>query len=253
MLWCYIRKILSAGPTKSKIANIQSSKVMILLYHSSIKSLFKNSRDFSSTLITKQEEKKEVLSRQEILSILNKHLTNKWTEEEIRKLNEAISIYGNKWKYISETYFQSNRNPKSLSYILYRLKQLMDESYRFEYRFEYNRWTEEEDKILREGIEKYGVGKWKKISEFMQTRNRTQIGNRWHMISMKKRGRWTKEEDEVLLNLVKKYGPKFSKISKDLGRPSVNISKRYMLITSDPWTLRDNAKLRDLVGKFGVE
>src|SRR4051794_37955051 len=116
MFWCYMRKILfngsSAGSTKSKIIIIKSSE--ILLYHNSIKNLFKNSRDFSSTLITKQKD----FYRQEILSELNKRLENKWTEEEIRKLNEAISIYGNKWKYISETYFQSSRKPKSLSYIL---------------------------------------------------------------------------------------------------------------------------------------
>src|ERR1044071_8019142 len=137
MPWCYLRKILfnglSVGPTKSKITISE-----ILLYHSSIK---KNSRDFSSTLITEREGKKKDFYKQEILSELNKRLENKWTEEDIRKLNEAISIYGNKWKYISETYFQSSRKPKSLSYILCRLKQLMNESYISKC---CNKWTEEE-------------------------------------------------------------------------------------------------------------
>ena len=36
----------------------------------------------------------------------------------------------------------------------------------------YNIWTKEEDRLLTEGVEKYGDGKWAEIAEFVPNRNR---------------------------------------------------------------------------------
>ncbi len=117
----------------------------------------------------------------------------------------------------------------------------------------YNQWTEEEDRMLQEGIKKYGVGKWKEISKLIQTKNYFQVVRRWNYVSKKKRGRWTKEEDELLINLIKGSNKNWIEISKVLERPYTSIFKRYMRIISEPWTLEDNIKLRDSVNKFGEE
>src|SRR2546421_112695 len=92
-----------------------------------------------------------------------------WSEKELDILSNAVNEHGSKWKYISEEYFQSLRKPSS---ILQKWSELKAKELRPSY---YNRWTENEDKILKDGVKEYGVGKWKKIEKLFTTKDYRQI------------------------------------------------------------------------------
>ncbi|RIB04920.1 Homeodomain-like protein, partial [Gigaspora rosea] len=66
-------------------------------------------------------------------------------------------------------------------------------------------WTPEEDKLLADGVAKYGVGKWAQISKLFTYRDRHQVKNHWIDILYRNRGKWTSDEDNLLLKLVEKY------------------------------------------------
>ncbi|KAI9146572.1 hypothetical protein BKA69DRAFT_1045458 [Paraphysoderma sedebokerense] len=109
-------------------------------------------------------------------------------------------------------------------------------------------FTEEEMLALKEGVERYGVGQWKKILNDPHLRPRfhpcrTEIAlkdkyrNYWGQApeetTRKQRSPWTDEEDEELLELLTKYGPyawkqmlRESKVMKGNGRRAGDIRDR---------------------------
>jgi hypothetical protein len=83
--------------------------------------------------------------------------------------------------------------------------------------FNYGIWSKEEEDILRELADKYGTRSWKKISEKLGTRSRSQC--RIKLISLLNQ-KWSEEELKKFDELTKAHGTNFKKISAELGTKS---------------------------------
>ncbi|CAG8655449.1 13188_t:CDS:1 [Acaulospora morrowiae] len=159
--------------------------------------------------------------------------------QELNILKDAVEKHGNRWKYISQEYFQLRIKPARLQDNWKRFQVKKDNG---------SRWKPEEDQILKECVEKYGVGRWTIIGQHLPNKNYNRLRLRWEAISKSRRGPWSPEEDKYLLELVDKYGKKWSKISDILKRPFYVVSKRYNIIS---WTEEDNLRLHDSIKEHG--
>merc|ERR1719271_951998 len=67
-------------------------------------------------------------------------------------------------------------------------------------------WTEIEDKLLIETVEKYGAQRWSLIASNMTGRVGKQCRERWfnHLCPAVKKGEWTEEEDQLIAERVGK-------------------------------------------------
>ena len=65
------------------------------------------------------------------------------------------------------------------------------------------KWTEEEDQMLRDLVEKHGTKKWSFISTLFENKGSKQCRRRWqNKLSMDaKNTSWTDEEDDILLKV----------------------------------------------------
>jgi hypothetical protein len=64
-------------------------------------------------------------------------------------------------------------------------------------------WSAKENTLLRSAVRSFGIGQWKKISEFVPDRDPTQCSQHWKKVLDPKlvKGFWREEEDELLLHL----------------------------------------------------
>ncbi|XP_047324052.1 transcription factor MYB3R-5-like [Impatiens glandulifera] len=113
-------------------------------------------------------------------------------------------------------------------------------------------WTEEEDIILTDAVEKYNGRNWKKIAESIPGRTDVQCLHRWQKVLNPElvKGPWTKEEDECIMELVKNCGSrKWSAIAKFLpGRIGKQCRERWHnhlnpSIKKEAWTKEEESIL----------
>nr|QSV38991.1 MYB transcription factor PAP [Portulaca grandiflora]QSV38994.1 MYB transcription factor PAP [Portulaca grandiflora] len=91
-------------------------------------------------------------------------------------------------------------------------------------------WTEEEDRLLRECIQRYGEGKWHRIPLLAGlNRCRKSCRLRWfnYLRPNIKRGSFTNEEVEHIIKLHKLYGNRWSLIASRLPGRTANDVKNY--------------------------
>ena len=91
-------------------------------------------------------------------------------------------------------------------------------------------WTEDEDKMLMETVEKFGAQRWSVIASHLVGRVGKQCRERWfnHLCPEVKKGEWTEEEDRLIAEGVSELGTKWSEIVKRLpGRTDNAIKNRY--------------------------
>ncbi|KAL3649532.1 hypothetical protein CASFOL_005935 [Castilleja foliolosa] len=71
-------------------------------------------------------------------------------------------------------------------------------------------WTEEEDAVLQEAVQRYGGKSWKKVANCLPGRTDTQCLHRWQKVLNPDlvKGPWNKEEDKLLVKLVTKQSGK---------------------------------------------
>ncbi|RGB27046.1 hypothetical protein C1646_769623 [Rhizophagus diaphanus] len=179
--------------------------------------------------------KKCRISNPNIRFVQNRPKIHRWTEEELETLRIAVNKHGNKWKYISDNYFPLSRTPIAVQ----RKWNIINKNMSRPRKTYYNKWTEKEDKILKYGIEKYGIGKWKEIEKLFDTKDYGQILLRWESI-----------EDEILLRLVKNYGRKWKMISDVIGKNYFRCRDRYEVLISKPWTKEETEKLHVSILKY---
>ena len=96
--------------------------------------------------------------------------------------------------------------------------------------FHKSKWTTIEDRLLRKGVEIYGIKNWSAVAALVPNRNSKQCRERWidQLNPNLKRDGWTPQEDQQLLMLQKRYGNLWVKIARFLPGSSSNaIKNRY--------------------------
>ncbi|KAF9996447.1 hypothetical protein BGZ80_002076 [Entomortierella chlamydospora] len=148
-----------------------------------------------------------------------------WTPEEDEFLRKAVQKYGDKtekWAKIAACVpGRTNKNCRK------RWFHSLDPS------LKKGGWTEEEDHLLRTGVEMFR-GQWSKIAERIQGRTDDQCAKRWResLDPDIDRAAWTPEDDNLLLQKFEEYGTQWQKIAalSFPGRPGLHCRNRWRKI-----------------------
>ncbi|KAG0246575.1 hypothetical protein B0O80DRAFT_169705 [Mortierella sp. GBAus27b] len=147
-----------------------------------------------------------------------------WTPEEDEHLRKAVHIYGDKtekWAKIAACVpGRTNKNCRKRWF------------HSLDPRLKKGGWTEEEDQLLRMGVQKFR-GQWSKIAERIQGRTDDQCAKRWResLDPDIDRAAWTPEEDLLLLKKFEEHGTQWQKIALSFpGRPGLHCRNRWRKI-----------------------
>ncbi|GMJ06690.1 myb domain protein 98 [Hibiscus trionum] len=90
-------------------------------------------------------------------------------------------------------------------------------------------WSMEEDRVLVELVEQYGVRKWSHIAQMLPGRIGKQCRERWHnhLRPDIKKDTWSEEEDKVLIQAHMEIGNKWAEIAKRLHGRTENSIKNH--------------------------
>ncbi|KAF9568508.1 hypothetical protein CPC08DRAFT_746320 [Agrocybe pediades] len=121
-------------------------------------------------------------------------------------------------------------------------------------------WTEEEDRLLREGVALHGEqDNWRLVSNMIPGRSNKACRKRW-LHSLKpdvKKTAWEPGEDQRLIELFDRLGPKWSAIAREIpGRTDDACSKRYREaldpnLKKDPWTPEEDRIILAAHSQYG--
>lgn len=92
-------------------------------------------------------------------------------------------------------------------------------------------WSEIEDELLRNAVERFGEKAWARVADDLPGRVGKQCRDRWcnHVCPELDRNKWSSEEDEKLLIAVERLGNQWAEISRIVlpGRSDLSIKNRY--------------------------
>ena len=93
-----------------------------------------------------------------------------------------------------------------------------------------SKFTQEEDKLLKDLVEKYGEKSWEKISRHIPNRTGRQCRDRYcnYLQPGLSSSNWTQEEDQLIIDLYDTIGNHWVEIAKYLkGRSGNNVKNRW--------------------------
>ncbi|ORZ19635.1 hypothetical protein BCR42DRAFT_410159 [Absidia repens] len=144
-----------------------------------------------------------------------------WTPEEDNLLRLAVQLYGDKtekWAKIAAcVQGRTNKNCRK------RWFHSLDPSLRK------GAWTDEEDRLLREGVKKF-PNQWSKIADMLEGRTDDQCAKRWResLDPSIDRSDWTADEDARLTTKFEEFGSQWQKIAQFFdGRPGLHCRNRW--------------------------
>ncbi|KAE8124243.1 hypothetical protein FH972_019145 [Carpinus fangiana] len=90
-------------------------------------------------------------------------------------------------------------------------------------------WTIEEDRLLIQLVQQFGVRKWSHIAQMLPGRIGKQCRERWHnhLRPDIKKDTWSEEEDKVLIEVHAEIGNKWAEIAKSLPGRTENSIKNH--------------------------
>ena len=139
-------------------------------------------------------------------------------ESEKENIKEQILSPSQTYTVLKQASFISNNEPNISTFHTFRcIKKRMP-------------WTEEEDKIMKQLINKYGTSNWSLISSKMgKSRNGKQCRERWynHLNPSLKKNNWTLEEENILFSKHMQLGNKWSDIADFLPGRTLNDIKNH--------------------------
>ena len=96
-----------------------------------------------------------------------------------------------------------------------------------------NKFSSQEDEMLRELVKKFGENEWATISSHLIGRNERQCHDRWfyYLSPAVNKEPWTQEEDDLLRKLIDEVGPRWVNISKIMRtRNDIQVKNRWMVL-----------------------
>ena len=117
-------------------------------------------------------------------------------------------------------------------------------------------WTEKEDQLLKNWVEKYGASNWTKCSEYIKGRSGKQCREHWNNSLDPKllKGQWTSEEDLLIMLFYKKYGGSWKKIIPIFEKRTENsIKNRFFSQLRKIASRQQQLKKKEYSSKFGLE
>lgn len=110
------------------------------------------------------------------------------------------------------------------------------------------RWTDEEDKYLREAVDLHGEKAWKNVALMVPGRTPKQCRERWiAKVNPEIRScAWSQDEDELLKQLHLQYGNKWAKISAHfIGRSMIGVKNRWASLSKSlPYYMLEKSQTR---------
>jgi hypothetical protein len=186
-----------------------------------------------------------------------------WTAEEDKKMKDAVPTQGGKdWEAIAAL-FPGRTRQQCCNRWHNKLVFNIDPT-----TARVGKWTEDENKKLREAVEAHGANNWDLIAALVPSRTRNQCSKKWHNAfsnidpATARTGHWTADEDKKLKDAVPTHGDKnWEEIAGIIpGRTRVQCQSRWHNAFSniDPatactghWTADEDKKLTDAVPAQG--
>ena len=117
-------------------------------------------------------------------------------------------------------------------------------------------WTDKEDQLLRNWIEKNGACNWTKCSEYIKGRSGKQCREHWNNSLDPKliKGQWTSEEDLLILIFYEKYGGSWKKIIPIFDKRTENsIKNRFFSQLRKIASKYQQSRKKEYSSRFGLE
>lgn len=147
-----------------------------------------------------------------------------WSKEEDQKLTDTINALrtGNfiPWGEVAKLMGQRRKQQIYMRW-----------NYSLAPNLKKGRFTEDEDKLLLEGVKKYGSNFTKISLSLLPHRTTAQLNDHYRTLMNEKKNDWSYDDDTKLLQLVEKYGNNWSVIAKKFANKSrVQVRHRHTAI-----------------------